>query len=57
MDIILIFVAGFIVFIIALFSVIKMVTNRVTAPTDNLRREITTLKKRIDGLENANNNK
>lgn len=57
MEIILMFVAGFIVFIIAIFSVIKMATNRVTAPTDDLKEEITNLKKRIGELENENNNK
>lgn len=57
MEIILIFIVGFIVFTIAIFSVIKMATNRVTAPTNDLKEEITTLKKRIDELENEDNNK
>lgn len=57
MELILIFVAGFIVFIIAIFSMIKMVINRVTAPTDDLKNEMTILKKRIDELENEDNNR
>lgn len=40
--------------IIAIFSVVKMAINRVTAPTDDLKEEITTLKRRIDELEKEN---
>lgn len=43
MEIILIFIIGFIVFIIAIFSVIQMITNRVTTPTNHLKEEITNL--------------
>lgn len=57
MEIILIFIVVFIVFTIAIFSVINMATNRVTAPANVLKEEITTLKKRIDELENEDNNK
>jgi len=53
MGMIIIFVAGFIVFIITIISIIKMATNRVTAPTENLKVEITTLKNRINELENS----
>lgn len=51
MEIILILVVGFIVFIIAIISVIKMVANRVIAPTNDLKEEVTNLKKRIAELE------
>ena len=57
MEVILIFVAGFIVFIIAIFSVVKMATNKVTAPTEDLKEEITILKNRIDELEDDKKNK
>lgn len=57
MEITLIFVAGFIVLIMAIFSFIKMLTNRVTAQTDDLKEEITTLKNRIDELEKEDNDK
>ena len=56
MEIILIFVAGFIVLMIATFSLIKMVTNRVTAPANDLRAEITTLRERIDEIEKGDDN-
>lgn len=56
MGMILIIVAGFIVCIIAIFSVVKMTTNRVTAPTESLNKEITILKNRIDELENEKKN-
>lgn len=56
MEVILLFVAGFIVFIIAIFSVIRMATNRVTAPTEDLKKEVTNLKNRIDELENDKKN-
>lgn len=56
MEIMLIFVAGFVVFIIAIFSTIKIIANRVTAPTENLKAEITTLKKRVDELEGEQSN-
>lgn len=56
MEIMLIFIAGFIVFLIAIVSVFKMITNRVTAPTDDLKREVTNLKNRIDQLENEQKN-
>lgn len=51
MRVFLIFAAGFIVLIIAIFSVVKMTINRVTASTDDLKEEITTLKRRVDELE------
>ena len=52
MEIILLFVVGFIVLIIAIFSVVKMTANRVTASTNDLKEEVTHLRKRIDELEN-----
>ncbi|AIF45310.1 MULTISPECIES: hypothetical protein [Virgibacillus] len=56
MEVIIIFIAGFIVFIIAIFSVIRMATTRVTAPTEDLKEEVTNLKDRIDELENNKKN-
>lgn len=52
MEVILLFVVGFIVFIIAIFSVVKMIASRVTAPTNDLKEEVAHLKNRIDELEN-----
>lgn len=52
MGMILIIVAGFIVCTMAIFSAVKMAANRVTAPTESLKEEITILKNRIDELEN-----
>jgi len=53
--IIFLFVAGFIVFIMAIFSLIKMAGNRVTAPTNELKEEIATLKNRVNELEDNKN--
>jgi len=55
MGIILLFVAGFIVFMILILSFIKMAENRVTAPTNELKEEIATLKNRVNELENNKN--
>lgn len=57
MDIIFIFVVGFILLIMVIFSVVRMTTNRIFVPTDDLKNEITTLKNRIDELEKGENNK
>lgn len=56
MEVILLFVIGFIVILIALFSLVKIATNKVIAPTNDLQEEIVHLKKRIDELENEKNN-
>lgn len=52
MEIIFMLVAGFIVFIIAIIAIINGVTNRIKSPTDDLRQELSTLKKRVSALEN-----
>lgn len=57
MEIILMFVVGFILLIMVIFSVVRMTANRITAPTNDLKDEISTLKKRIDQLEKEDNNK
>lgn len=49
------FITGIIVFIIVIFSIIKGVIHRVQAPIDDFKKEISTLKKRIDELENQIN--
>ncbi len=51
MEIIFMFLAGFVVFIIALFTVIKIAANKVAAPTNDLKEEVENLKKRINELE------
>lgn len=51
MEVILLFVAGFIVFFIAILSVVKMITNRVSAPINNLENEMVRLEKRVSELE------
>jgi cell division protein FtsL len=51
MEIILMFVVGFIVFMIAILSVIKMTTHRVTAPTNELKEKVANLENRMDELE------
>jgi len=51
MEIILLFVVGFIGFIIVMLSVVKMAANKVTAPTNDLKDEVIHLKKRIIELE------
>lgn len=56
MEIILILVAGIIVFIIAIISIIRGVTYRVLAPTKDLKDEISKLQKRINELENEKKN-
>lgn len=56
MEIILMVVAGIIVFIIAILSIIKGVTHRVQAPTEDLRGEISSLQKRVDELEDEKKN-
>lgn len=55
MGIMLIVGAGFIVFLLALLSIIKMAVNRIQGPQEDLKAEITTLKKRINELENGEN--
>lgn len=52
MEVILLFVVGFIIFLIAIFSVIKMIANRVTAPTKELQDKVSHLSKRVKELEN-----
>lgn len=44
-----------VVFTEATISVIRMIINRVTSPTDDLKEEIITFKNGIDELENENN--
>lgn len=51
MELILMFVAGLVVFIIAVISIIKGVTHRITSPTDDLREEISNLKRRVNEIE------
>ncbi|QUW22309.1 hypothetical protein JSQ81_01575 [Sporosarcina sp. Marseille-Q4063] len=52
-EVMLIYLAGvFIVFIIALLSIVRMSTNRTTASTDDLKEEMKNLKQRINELEN-----
>ncbi|MBP1971014.1 hypothetical protein J2Z83_003151 [Virgibacillus natechei] len=50
------FVVGFIVFIIAIVSVIKIAANRVAAPTNDLKEGIVRLEKRGDEFENEKKN-
>ncbi|WP_164215563.1 hypothetical protein [Virgibacillus sp. YIM 98842] len=52
MEIIFMFIAGFIVFIIAVIAIVKGVTHRVKRPTDDLKAEVSHLKKRVSELEN-----
>lgn len=56
MEIIFILIAGFVVLILAMVSIIKMATTRVTAPTNQLKEEVLYLEKRIDELENEKTN-
>ncbi|WP_172372266.1 lipopolysaccharide assembly protein LapA domain-containing protein [Sporosarcina jiandibaonis] len=53
-EVMLFFLAGvFIVFIIALLSIVRMSTNRTTAASiDDLKEEMKNLKQRINELEN-----
>jgi len=51
MEIILLFAVGFIGFMILMFSVVKMTTNKVTAPTNDLKDEVIQLKKRLMNLK------
>src|SRR5699024_11527234 len=57
LEIILILVAGIIVFIIAIISIIRGVTYRVQAPTKNLKDEVSKLQKRVNELENEKKNR
>lgn len=52
MEIIFMFIAGFIVFIIAIIAIIKAVTHRINIPTEDLKEEMSKLKKRVNELEN-----
>lgn len=52
MEIILMFVAGMIVFIIAVMAILKGVTHRIKAPTDDLNNKISNFEKRVIDLEN-----
>lgn len=54
MEVMLIFLAGvFIVFIIAILSIVRMSTNRTTAASiHDLKEEMKNLKQRINELEN-----
>ncbi|MBU5465914.1 hypothetical protein KQI49_03615 [Virgibacillus sp. MSJ-26] len=53
LEVMLIFLAGvFIVFIIALLSIVRMSTNKTTASVDDLKEEMKNLKQRINDLEN-----
>lgn len=56
MEIILIFIVGFIVLIISLFSVVKIVTNRLGTPENAMKDEILNLKERVEKLENEQRN-
>ncbi|HLR80487.1 MAG TPA: hypothetical protein VK119_07880 [Bacillota bacterium] len=56
MEVVLIFVAGFIVLIIAIISVVKMGANRIIGPTNDLEKKVLTLEKRINELESKKNN-
>lgn len=51
MGIILIFIVGFVVLIISLFSVVKIVTNRLRIPDNDMENEILNLKERVEKLE------
>lgn len=52
MGVMLILVAGGIVFIMAIYSAVSIMANKVTAPTKALNEEISQLKRRINELEN-----
>lgn len=52
MEIIFMYVAGIIVFIIAITAVIKGIIHRIENPTNDLKDQISTLQKRVDELEN-----
>lgn len=52
MEIIFMFIAGFIVFIIIIIAIIKGVAHRIKSPTDELKEEVLNLKNRINELEN-----
>ena len=53
MEVMLIFLAGvFIVFIIAILSIVRMSTNRTTASIDDIKEEMNNIKQRINELEN-----
>ena len=54
--IILFFIIGFVVFIISLFSVVKIVINRLTTPANDMKDEIVNLKERIEKFENEQRN-
>jgi len=55
MEIIFMFIAGFIVFIIAIIAIIKGVTHRKKVQQMNLKEEVSNLKKRVHELENEKN--
>lgn len=52
----LIFVVGFIVFIVAILSIFRVVSDRATGATNDLKKQVNDLEKRINELENDKKN-
>lgn len=56
MGLILIFVVGFIVLMVAILSIFGVVSDRASGPTNELKKEMNDLEKRINELENDKKN-
>ncbi|MFS0752552.1 hypothetical protein [Oceanobacillus sp. 1P07AA] len=57
MEVILIFVIGFIVLLLAIIAIIKSITHRIQNSGKEVKDKIEHLEKRLDELENSEENK
>ncbi|MGJ9459873.1 hypothetical protein [Oceanobacillus sp. CF4.6] len=51
MEIIFMYVAGIIVFVIAIIAIVRGITYRIKSPADDLKEQISILERRVDDLE------